>query len=265
MKKSLLLLCAVLLLAWCSTPSSNQNLVDEETKNLIPDEVSVVAMEELMPFPLSEINVALSPDEPRVVKYANKGEYQIFTLDLVSEFPTRERGEFEQASCDRYGYSTCSNVIGKDGQMIWSHFVTNEERAEGSVGSFHQFTNDGAIFRYMIGEGGPCSSFFAVFNSYYNFTTQKMFYGVYQEFENWISPDPADEFCEHPDTERIPGTGRAFYPDYESMQAYFYYDFFGGVDEEEEREKHRLPLQSADIESAFYEYRQFIDDMPAVG
>jgi hypothetical protein len=64
----------------------------------------------------------LQSDNPKVVRYAKTGDYEIFTLDLTTSQPTAysEYG-YEQASCDDYGGSACINIITKNGAIIFQN------------------------------------------------------------------------------------------------------------------------------------------------
>jgi len=131
----------------------------------------------------------LNPNHPNVVKYEKKGNYEIFSLDLTSETPSKEIDALGQTSCDGYGYSACANIITKHGKVIFetvSDFFAHEDNfweAEAMIGSFQTFTKNGVTFAYLMGEGGPCGRGMTTFLTYYHLPTGKMLYGLYYERE----------------------------------------------------------------------------------
>ena len=253
MKKLFLPLCLMLILAGCSNPFSNTEKPEGELP-ISPDENISGNIEQpeiqLPPFDFDENLVGyLYPGNPYIAKHAIQGEYEVFTLDLTSEQPFFTSDPEEQASCDWYGYSDCINVITKNGEIIRHNQTYRDEdefatRTSEAVGSFYEFTPNGVIFRYLMGEGMPCGRYSDTFKIYYNIPTQGKLYGVYSEWHEGVSPDPEDEFCDNPDTVRTAYTGQNFF-DYEKYQQ---------VTAREELEALILPLQSTDMESAFYEY-----------
>ena len=198
---------------------------------------------EYVPVYTGELVEFLDPTDPHVVKYANIGEYEIFTLDLVNDDPFGEEAEMGRVSCDGFRLSECINVIRKNDEIIRHNiprFYRDDENfgrlSQEVVGPLYELTENGVIFRYIErSEGMPCGGYIEYAMAYCNFPTQKMLYGIYSEREEGVSPDPEDTFCQHPDSTRTLYTDRKFYdtPD-------FYSEALG--------------VQANDMESAFYIY-----------
>jgi hypothetical protein len=97
-------------------------------------------------LPKNELDHYLQPDHPNVVKYAQTGVYEIFTLNLLDEQPSKEVSVLDQASCDAYGDSLCVNIITKNGKIIFetvSAFLAHPDtfsQSKEMIGSFYAFT-----------------------------------------------------------------------------------------------------------------------------
>ena len=144
------------------------------------------------------------------------GNYEIFTLDVTSETPFNVGDQYGQVSCDGYGHSECVNVIRKDGRIIYQNTPVIDSDEQGymvvrdAIGSFKYFTQDGAVFSIVMGEGGPCGWGLAEFLTYYHFPTGQLFYGTFGESESGKNGECCDE-GECPEIERVKETFLSFY------------------------------------------------------
>lgn len=242
----------LILLAGCTAPwTLPVNETETPEVSTISDELNKEDVVQGIPIFTGDITLYLQPENAKVVKYAQSGEYEVFTLDLLSTNPSKETLVLDQASCDDYGSSSCINVVRKNWKILFQNIPKNIENADhyyvmqDEIGSFYAFTGNGILFRYVIGEGVPCGSFLEIYYSYYDLPSGKMLYGVYYEKTQGESPILEDEFCEDKKTERTTSTWFLFFdqPYFTDRSLQNFYTY-------------ALPLQAEDMVQAFALYER---------
>lgn len=133
------------------------------------------------------IDETFSINDYVIVKEWEKMGYRILTLSDPS-IANVSYG-FDQAPCDDYGSSTCINII-----LLWDQIVYSDLGE--SKWSFYRFTNEGVLFRYIMGEGAACQWFLAEYYTYVHLNDFKTLYSLRSEQHRGISPSPTDTTCE---------------------------------------------------------------------
>lgn len=181
---------------------------------------------------------------PKVVKYASKWEYEVYTVDLVSSNPIKQSDLTKAASCDQYGFSDCINIVTKNGKIIFYSAPALESIAPRTFkrvnwfGSLYRFTDKWVLFSYDMGEGVPCGGWTSTFFTYFNFDEKKLFYSEFNESTRWVSPIPDDDMCQSNDTKRTTTQTLQFF------------------DSPDVANRKPLNINATSTEEAFYQYYQ---------
>lgn len=168
---------------------------------------------------------------PQVVKSAQKWEYTIFTLDLSSANPIKNKKLEDPASCDDNKWSTCINIITNWRDDPWRsmpYFRADE------IGSLYRVTDDGVLFAYQMNEWTWCNKKSTTFFTYYNLYYKAIFYSVLTETVQ--GSDPIKDDCSHQDTDRTTTSNLEFF------------------DKPHWIKRERLNIIADSTEKAFYKY-----------